>query len=343
MPIEPQWWDSFNAPANVSDISTDYTWTAGINFSTVDDRRSVGIPISSSTRHLTYSLRDPGAHFCTGVRWRFGSTLRADNGVIVIRDSGGSTLCAIRPGADGGETLELEVGGDVKDTTFLSFGANRWHYVQIEVYVAAAGFVRGYYGNELILEWEGDTTALSAAFTVRHWVSSGTAHQTTIFLTDLYVAHVTGADEGVPGNVLGPIIAPEVPVSSDVSTQWTRSSGADTHALLATMPHDGDDNHVESDTADEEDVLGVDASEITELPIVAVGVVTTARQPVEGSLLLRHGITSGAVTEYGDPFSVVEAYRTRMVGRWLTDPADDGEWTPAKVDALNLRYQSRSA
>ena len=337
MPIEPKHWHSFLVEAEVSDLEGDYTLTAGHEFVTLDGRRALRqTPTLGTQRRLRRAIGAIGA----GAHWSVGNRVRGTSNRPLLRWSEGDSPRLEIQFITGG--IELRVGGTLVATSAPVYTPDAWQYVEVEAYVdASAGWVRVYHNREEIIAWDGDTSVLATTDTIQ-WTCISTGAGGSAHWTDLYVAEVVGGDVGTPGNTIGPMTAPELPPDSDASTEWDRSTGTDTHALLATQPHDGDSNYVESDTADEEDVLGIDASELADFPVLAVGVVTTARQPTEGSLQLRHGITSGATTEYGVPFHVMEGFRSRMVGRWLADPDDDEEWTKTKIDALTLRYQSRA-
>ena len=336
MPIEPQWWDSFASPVDATELQGDYGITAGHSLVAQGGRRAVRQGATLGARRLRRAVAALGS----GAHWVMGARVQGTSGRPIMRWSEGDTDRMVVNLATSGVTVTI--GGSTVATSDPVYLTDEWQYLEIECYVdASSGWVRVYHNRDVIIEWDGDTSTV-ASVTSMQWTCLSTGAGGAAYWTDLAVAEVLGVDVGDPGNTLGPITAPEVPPDSDVSTGWARSSGADSHALVATSPHDGDANYVESDTADEEDVLGVDASGLSGLPILAVGVVTTARQPNEGSLQLRHGITSGAETQYSDPFNVQESYRTRMEGRWLSDPDDDEPWTPAKVEALNLRYQSRA-
>jgi hypothetical protein len=337
MPIEPLHWDSFHVPAAVADLLGDYSTSGPHALETVDGLRCVRQGPSSLSRiRLTRELDSMPVHLVTGARTRFSSTTLWRYGWY----SGNTPRLELA--YEGANVIGLYVGGTKVAESPAIAQTSSWQYIEIDAHRAASGWVDIYLGREKVIEWVGDSTVLADVTNVQSG-RSGSGSSANEHWTDLYVAQVTGADEGQHGNVLGPIKAPDLPPNADVTTAWTRSSGTDTHPLLATQPRDGDANYVESGTADDEDVLGVDGSSLDpDAPILAVGVYSVARQPAPGTLELRHGITSGAETVYSDPFVVLDAYRGRLRGHWLVDPADSEPWDKTRVDALNLRYQNRA-
>ena len=337
MPIEPKWWDSVMSPADVDDLQGDYSLTSGNSLVTEGGRRAVRQSPTFGPRRLRRAVSALGS----GAHWSMGARVRGTSGRPIMRWCEGDTeRMAVHMIASG---VQLDLGGSEVATSDPVYTTDTWQYVEVEVYVdASAGWVRVYRDREVIISWDGDTSSL-ASVTSMQWTCMSTGQGGQAYWTDLALAQVTGGDIGDPGNTLGPITAPVVPPDSDVSTQLERSTGTDTHPLVATTPHDGDSAYVESDTADEEDVLGVDASGVADLSVLAVGVEITGRNPHEGDLQVRGGITSGTETDYSDAVALLGGYRTRLLGRWLTDPDDGQPWTVARVGAANLRYQSRSA
>lgn len=130
-----------------------------------------------------------------------------------------------------------------------------------------------------------------------------------------------------------------LPSGAGSSTQFTPSAGAN-YACVGEAIADGDTSYVESATNGHLDLYAIGNMTHTPSQIHAVGVTALAKKTDAGSGSLKLKLKSGATTDESSATALSDGSYSRLSYYRGIDPATDGAWTKAGVDALEAGIEA---
>ena len=346
--------ESFESYQNEGSLEGDWfngdSGQLGFGTSQFDGQRSLNMrgANTDTDRFVRREFGVAGDYVIFGARCYFAnfaptSGFGQHRGWITLRDGAGvrvhikietGGIARVRFGSVSGTDVLV-----VNDFAFL----DGEHFYEVEIYRHASnGFVGLYRDGGLIGSFSGDTSGISSSMDRIDVRNPGTSvfGPDRVHMRDVYVATVSSWST-IGGNVLGPGVCRDLVPGADVSTDFTRSTGSDSFALLG-KPNDGDTSYTESDTVGHEDLFSPNVSDLPEGTILAVGVYVAARQSEAGPMDFGGVMESGAERIAPPGVSLEGAnYRGRLlVPMRVTDPDDDGAWNPTRVGNLSFGYRN---
>ena len=342
------YFDGFDTPTAGVDISEEWTLSSGTtnytfsDLAAFDSRRA--LRLDGTSIRFARSMATAHDYVLVGWRgWRYQSNRAAGN--QWLRLSAGTTeRVSLRCATANTGHMAVHLGGSATATLtcndFQVLNAN--NYYELEIYRHAVdGFIGLYRDGNLMASFSGDTSAMASAVDNVSfgalWSGSGIYE----YFRDIYFCGLSNWS-AIGGNNLGPgetaILVPD----ADEAVEFTPSAGAVNYALVDDSPHDSDATYNVSGTVSEEDLFS-HAGISTATRIFAVAVEYTARKTEAGTLAMLPVLKSGVTRSEGDAFVPSDTYRTRTGDVHLTDPADSGAWSEAKVNALQFGYANAAA
>lgn len=237
----------------------------------------------------------------------------------------------------------LKRGATTIDTSSSTFATNIWHYFELEVtFNTTTGSYELRHNQVDVMSGTGANTAGSGsndADVLDLQVLNASTRWDDMYLID---------DAGTINNsFLGDsVIEGRLPTGDGTLSQWTRSEGAQTFALLddpadSPAPNATQDAElVSSATVGQIDFLTFDPLTFIEGTIHAIQLMASARLDTLGtSRNVRYKLRSGGSNYDGDSFSVAStAFSVEpMVSE--TDPDTGVKWTPSGVDSAEFGYE----
>lgn len=275
------------------------------------------------------------------------STSLIVQGHVRVNKTATAGLIAVREGT----TYHVQVGMDAAGRLIIYRGnastqlaqsvigqivANTWHHLAVAVTINnSGGTVSVLLEGVEVASYTGDTdnggaSGLAASFLI------GTGSDVTTQWDDVVWLNTSGS---VPYNAaLGPCKVERLAVTSDVSTQFTRSTGSSTYALLNEALPDGDTTYVESSTSGHEDALGVADLSGASSAVYAVQTRIRARRTDAAAVSLIPSVASGGSSADGATRSLGSSY-AEYADLFTTNPNGGGAWTNTSVNAVNLAYR----
>lgn len=136
----------------------------------------------------------------------------------------------------------------------------------------------------------------------------------------------------------GPQQITTLPATSDVTTAWTRSTGANNYANVDDLPFTADTDYNSSSTVGAKDCFGYADPVTTPDQILAVSLMTVARKEESAVRKFREFLRIGASDYAGTEHNTAESYG-RWISTWQTNPATASAWLPAEIIALTGGYE----
>ena len=154
--------------------------------------------------------------------------------------------------------------------------------------------------------------------------------------TDVYIDNIFIADDW-QGELTSYLLKP----TSDVTSDFTPSTGSDNYAMVDDDAEDGDTTYVESSTVGHKDLYGYEDAP-TNIDIKAVSIVTVMKEVDPGDRFVRH-IANQDATEYDlTSFGLGSVYPQAVslgLSEILNTCPDTTAWTPTKLNAISFGFE----
>lgn len=254
------------------------------------------------------------------------------------RDGSNAVLVTIAVSATGGiqvyrgennGTLLGEVAGPI-------LVANSWQHVESKVlFSTTVGTVEVRVEGVTVLTLTGQNTGAGpCAIVANANEGSGTGNVTRYYIKDLVVWNGAGS---VNNNFLGSVQVYELTPSSDVSLNWTPSTGSTGWDLIDEAPPNDDTDYIYApDPAPAAALFGMTNLPADVTSVKGLYVVARSKKTDGGDGTLQVGLKSGASTGLGTDRPVTTTY-TYWTDMFELDPATSAAWLPAAVDAVQLQ------
>lgn len=150
---------------------------------------------------------------------------------------------------------------------------------------------------------------------------------------DLVIWDTSGSQNN---SFTGTVTVYRLPVNSDVSSGWTRSSGSSDYALLNESPPD-DSGYISADASlPAPSIMGMDNLPGTVVGVRAVQTMVRAKKSDGGDCTMVVGLVSNGTTGNGASHNVTTASKVWFDVQEL-DPDTAGLWSPIAVNSVQLK------
>lgn len=292
----------------------------------------------------------PATHATAGIGSRVWLTRiptgNGDNPVIhQFRDGSNAVLVSIvvtPTGAisayRGGDNTNWATSGAtlLGTTTGPVLVADSWQHVETKcLFSATVGTVEvRVEGTPVLALTVQNTGAGPCAQVANINTASGSGVETRYYMKDLAVWDGAGS---VNNNFLSTIQVYELIATSDVSLNWTPSTGTTGYNLIDEAPPNDDTDYIYAvSPAPSPALFGLSNLPADVTSIKGLYTVVRSKKTDGGDGNLRVGLKSGATTGLGTdrPVTTTYAYWTDM---FELDPNTSGSWSPSTVDAVQLQ------
>lgn len=314
---------------------------------------SAHVPSTTQARTGSRSLKLPGSNI--GLTRRVfgadlttvgvGAAVRLDNlplesGVLIpfqFRDNANDMQLSISIETTGAiAAYRGDGGGTLLGTSTALLTADTWHHLEVKVSIHdSTGTVEVRLNGVTILNLTGqDTQATAIASTsqlvLRTRNNSGGAD---CYVDDLYAWDTTGSANN---NFIGDRkVHTLFPNADGASEDWTRSTGADSFALVDDFPPNDDTDYISTATAGHLTALGFQDLPANVTGIAAVQAVYRARKTDAAATDVRTRARSGGTDANGTTRPMTTSYNYYQ-DIYETDPDTAAAWTRAGVDAAEI-------
>lgn len=232
-------------------------------------------------------------------------------------------------------------GSSYVDGTLFNIQDNQYHWICLDVNYAVSGWIRLYVDNFLDINYTGNTIA-SGTPEIGYFYLPGEFHGQ--YYDDFIVWD--DVSSGIPGDLMATDfpLAPQrssiLRPSSDVTAQFTRSTGASNYLCVDEGAQNSDTDYVSSDgTIGLRDLYGVTDLPYTPSSIRCVRIKEYHRNAGGGAPYVKSLLKSGATESFGTAAPAGTGY-TQTNRTLLVDPNTGSPWTAAAVNALQLGIQN---
>ena len=202
-----------------------------------------------------------------------------------------------------------------------------WHHYKLYIYIADSfGRVKLDIDSINVIDFTGDTKPSTATTTDRVFFG---AYGSKCYLDDLIIDDAQNWVD-VRFNGLIP--------NSDVTTDWTPSTGSTHYTLVDEVPYD-DADYLETNTDAQQEIYGLtDWTGTNKTPQMTVTWVRALKTTAD-TQKLKLIVKSGATTDVG---TAQDVYTTATYLNRIdeTDPNTGVAWTDSGVDAMQIGYES---
>lgn len=311
-----------------------YAFDSVTNIAMTATVRSGTYSMGGSNGGMAYKYITPIAELYT--RYAFYFSTYAGNRMITVTDNAGVELGRITMvGTIGVNYVQARWPSSVVATGTLSLISGAGNYYVMELYIKIAAS-----GGRIIVKINGTTeidytgnTGTTNVGRVGWGLDTGANQNWGI--DDIALNDVNGGvDNSWCGD--GHVIALLPNAAGDV-TQQTRSTGANSWALVDERPHNSDTDYVESSTVDQYDLYNLTASGLSNVTINRVWVEARARDTVAAAAGLQVGLKTGGTEYWSSTLTLQTTYvasKALKGGEYLTNPQSTNPWTTTDLDAL---------
>lgn len=262
-------------------------------------------------------------------------------GLFQAQTSGGTAIFTVRrTGASLVEVREGSMTGTVRATSSSALSTSGYSYLEVKVVIhATTGSVTIYIdGAEVASETNVDTEGASGGVG-RIRLGNEVSGMTCVVRYDDFVVIDTAGD--APTDRVGDVSVNKRLPNADTSLiEWTPSTGVDNYATVDD-PTSNEGDYNETSTDDATDLFEGAATGLSSGDILAVQIVTVARQPTPGARTLKHVIKSqGNLDETASGISLSSSAYQSQATIFSTDPATSAPWEIAAVDTLEFGYKA---
>lgn len=302
-------------------------WTSGSNMQSLTSTPVTGarsIRPTGSGAEVAYVI--PESDRSTKMTLGFRLVLGTSANTPIARLHNGVQVSLAYRSISGG--IDVDVSGASRGVIPVVYPFEGYLEVQVEA-DSSIGKVKAWLDGELTVDWTGNTGSDSYFM-----IAAGPQANHQIFrYDDIYLTNDVGP---APYNDrLGPISIVGIAPTSDVSTDFTPSTGSDNYALVDEIPHNGDTDYIESDTPGDTDVYGFGDLPDSNVDVLAVKMKAVARKvgdnPIAYSVI---SVQDSDESESDDAF-LGPAYVSQDV-IFTTPPGGEGSWTPTSVNSSNF-------
>lgn len=343
-----QWMDNFGSYGLNKTLMLNGPYAEVYGFLATDPDPNVisGIPVYNSSGQFSAgqatSMRKvlPATATKVGVAWRNWLASLPANGsqskAIVIADGGNANLVYTYITTTGGIVIKNAAGAVLASTAGPVLVANAWQHIEFKAVIdAAAGTVEVRVEGVTVLTAAGLNTGAGPAAQVRvDNYADGGSGGVVGYVKDFIVWDGSGTTNT---DFIGSCSVVALKPSSDVSLNWTPSSGATGWNLLNESPPDDDTGYIQAPTpAPAAAVFG-----LTDLPADVTSVkglmsLVRSKKTDGGDGNIQVSLNSAASTSAGADRPMTTAY-TYWNDLFPLDPATAAAWLPSAVNAANLK------
>lgn len=266
---------------------------------------------------ITQSTRaDPTAslYSWTGITLEGAST--ANNLNVAVNSAG--AIVVFRGTSGTANTLITTASGLVS--------AGTWYHLGVEVVRSATvGTCNVYLNGVQVVSLTGANTGSDAVSSI----VCASQNNVNVTWDDFYVCDVA--------TWLGECRSSPLVPTSDVSVDFTPSTGSSNYAVVDELPPDTSD-YVYSDVASDRDLYGVTDLSFTPLSIAGVKTSLLARKDDISTRTFRSVLKSGSTTATGATTAAQGSYSFSS-DIFPTDPDTSSAWTKSGVDALQIGFE----
>lgn len=280
----------------------------------------------------------PAAHATVGVAARFWNSNIPDgvstDYLIRWNDAGNSTVAQLFVTATGALSMQI-IGGSTYTTTGPVIVAGAWQHVEVK-YTHGAGALCSFEVRVEGVNVLNQTNVAGTNADIAQLASQrdNTSNNNLPRMKDLVIWDGSGSSNN---NFMGSVQVRELLPSSDVSFNWTASTGTTGWNLMdEAPPNDNTDYIYAVDPPPAASLFGLTdlPADVTSVKGLKVVVRSTKSDGGDGSLQV--GLKSGASTGLGANRAITTTY-TYWSDVFELDPATSAEWLPAAVNAVQLQ------
>jgi hypothetical protein len=310
-----------------ADLPAKWTTTAGTI--TVVSGRFAGsaLRLSGSTAALTKAIT-AGATFIVGFAVQLNTAGMAPT-VLALTDAG-TTQVDLRITASG--TINVTRNGTSLGTSSTTLSAG-WNYIELKAKIdPTTGTIDVKLNETNVLSLTGQNTRNTANSSANGVKFTNNVTSSTLDLDDVYVLDSTG---GVNDTFWGDTkIDAKFPSANGNYTAWTANGAASLYDCVDDGTPDGDTTYASSATLNQlmSFVMGDVPAGAT---VRAVQSVISARKDDAGTRTFAPLIRNGGTDAVGNNQNLTASF-VYYLQQYDKDPTDNGAWTAAKVNSLEL-------
>lgn len=226
-------------------------------------------------------------------------------------------------------------GALVATTTVPVLAPNSWFHLELFVNTATGAYEARIEGVTVLSGTDTNVSRPTSAINIVQWASQGIS--ITFYIKDFIVWDTSGS---VNNTFLGTVTIYNLPVNSDVSSGWTKSSGTSDYQLLdegdGTPVNDTDYISAGTGPLPAASIMGMTDLPATVVTVKAVQTVVRAKKSDGGDANLVVSLKSGASTAAGSTKAVTTASKYWFDVQQL-DPATGALWSPLAVNSAQVK------
>lgn len=226
-------------------------------------------------------------------------------------------------------------GALVATTTVPVLAPNSWFHLEFFVNTATGAYEARIEGVTVLSGTDSFGGRPTSAINIVQWASQGIS--ITFWIKDFIVWDKTGS---VNNDFIGSVTIYNLPVNSDVSSGWTKSSGTSDYQLLdegdGTPVNDADFISAGFGPFPAPSIMGMQDLPATVVTVKAVQTMVRAKKSDGGDGSLVVSLKSGASTANGSTKALTTAYKYWFDIQQL-DPATGALWSPLAVNASTIQ------
>lgn len=260
----------------------------------------------------------------------FKSVVSTYSGVHVTVAVDGNGYINVYRGTIGGTLLGSSSGPVIV--------SNAWQHIEAKVLISdTVGTVEVRVEGVPVVELTGQDTANNADLDIYGWAAwhSSSVGNPSMTIKDLVIWDGSGS---LNNDFLGSVSVYPLLTTSDVSLNWTPSTGSTGYDLIDESPPNDDTDYIYApDPAPAAAVMGLSNLPADVTSVKGLYVVARSKKTDGGDGNLQVGLISNAATALGSDRPITTSY-TYWADVFETDPDTSAAWTPVAVDAADIQF-----
>jgi len=246
-----------------------------------------------------------------------------------------TTQISLYVSADDSSLAVYRNGSKIASSPSNVISTSSWSYIEVKVtFSATVGTVTVRVNNVEVISFTGNTIATTNAYC--NIVQIGQVGRYSYYeFDDFILMDGTGS---YMNDFQGEERVLTLLPNSDISTQFTRSSGTVSYALLNDTATNFT-SYTQDSTSGDTDIFGYSTVSSSITGILGVQVNTVCQKTDSGALLMNNVLATGGNTYTSATKTVTNTTPAILSDRWAISPYTGTAWTPSDINSINAGYK----